>query len=159
VVLQLHGPDCPGGCPGQGCFEALVSGDAIGREGLRLAHEQPESQLGGRLAADQEISGGVVTELAHEGDPLARHVLDEVGGRLGHGLVGLVNTFNPEVIVIGGGAVRGGDMLLEPARAVVAERALEPARDAVRIVAAHYGDEAGMMGAALLAFDRLGGAS
>jgi len=70
-----------------------------------------------------------------------------------------VNTFNPEVIVIGGGAVRGGDMLLEPARAVVAERALEPAREVVRIVPAHYGDEAGMMGAALLALDHLDAAS
>jgi glucokinase len=159
VVLQLHGPDCPGDCPGQGCFEALVSGNAIGREGLRVAKEQPDSQLGQRLAADKEISGGLVTELAHDGDPLAREVLDEVGRRLGYGLVGLVNTFNPEVIVIGGGAVRGGDMLLEPARAVVAERALAPARDVVRIVPAHYGDEAGMMGAALLAFDHLGSGS
>jgi glucokinase len=155
VVLQLHGPDCPGDCPGQGCFEALVSGNAIGREGLRVAEEHPDSQLGRRLSAGLEISGGFVTELAHDGDPLAREVLDEVGRRLGHGLVGLVNTFNPEVIVIGGGAVRGGDMLLEPARAVVAERALEPAREIVRIVPAHYGDEAGMMGAALLAFDHL----
>ena len=109
---QLHGPDCPGDCPGQGCFEALVSGNAIGREGMRAAAEQPDSQLGRRLAADKEISGGVVTELAHGGDPLAREVLDEIGRRLGYGLVGLVNTFNPEVIVIGGGAVRGGDLLL-----------------------------------------------
>jgi glucokinase len=159
VVLQLHGPECPGDCPGQGCFEALVSGNAIGREGLRVANEQPDSQLGQRLAADKEISGGLVTELAHDGDPLAREVLDEVGRRLGYGLVGLVNTFNPEVIVIGGGAVRGGDMLLEPARAVVAERALAPAREVVRILPAHYGDEAGMMGAALLAFDHLGSGS
>jgi glucokinase len=155
VVLQLHGPDCPGDCPGEGCFEALVSGNAIGREGLRVAEEHPDSQLGRRLSEDREISGGLVTELAHDGDPLAREVLDEVGRRLGYGLVGLVNTFNPEVIVIGGGAARGGDMLLEPARAVVAERALEPAREVVRIVPAHYGDEAGMMGAALLAFDHL----
>jgi glucokinase len=157
VVLQLHGPDCPSGCPGRGCFEALVSGNAIGREGLRAAEEHPDSQLGRRLAADREISGGLVTELAHDGDPLAREVLDEIGKRLGHGLVGLVNTFNPEVIVIGGGAVRGGDLLLAPARAVVAERALEPAREVVRIVPAHYGDEAGMMGAAMLAFDQLDG--
>lgn len=155
VVLQLHGPDCPGDCPGQGCFEALVSGNAIGREGQRVAEANPDSQLGRRLAADKEISGGLVTEMAHDGDPLAREVLDEVGRRLGYGLVGLINTFNPELVVIGGGAVRGGDLLLEPARAVVAERALEPAREVARIVPAHYGDEAGMMGAALLALDHL----
>ena len=155
VVLQLHGPDCPGDCPGQGCFEALVSGNAIGREGLRVAQEQPDSQLGRRLAADQEISGGVVTELAHAAIRSRGRCSTRSGNRLGHGLVGLVNTFNPEVIVIGGGAVRAGDLLLDPARAVVAERALAPAREVVRIVAAHYGDEAGMMGAALLAFDHL----
>ena len=156
-VLQLHGPECPGDCPGLGCFEALVSGNAIGREGRRVAGEQPDTALGRRLAAGKEIDGGIVTELAHTGDPLACEVLTEIGTRLGFGLVGLVNTFNPEVIVIGGGAARGGDMLLEPARAVVAARALPPARESVRIEPAHYGDEAGMMGAALMAFELLDG--
>jgi glucokinase len=156
VVLQLHGPECPGDCPGIGCFEALVSGNAIGREGLRVAEAQPDSALGRRLAAEQEISGGIVTEMAHDGDELAREVLGVIGERLGFGLVGLVNTFNPEVIVIGGGAARGGDLLLEPARRVISERALPPAREGLRVLPAHYGDEAGMMGAALMAFEWLG---
>jgi glucokinase len=155
VVLQLHGPECPGDCPGIGCFEALVSGNAIGREGRRVAEDRPDSALGRRLAAEQEISGGIVTEMAHDGDELAREVLGVVGERLGYGLVGLVNTFNPEVIVIGGGAARGGDLLLEPARRVVEERALPPAREGLRILPAHYGDEAGMMGAALMALGSL----
>ena len=155
-VLALHGPECPGACPGIGCFEALVSGNAIGLEGLRRAQADPDSALGRRLAADQEITGGIVTEMAHDGDTGACEVLAEVGERLGFGLVGLVNTFNPEVIVIGGGAVRGGDLLLEPARRVVAEHALPPAREIVRLAPAHYGDEAGMMGAALMALESLG---
>ena len=154
-VLQLHGPECPGACPGIGCFEALVSGIAIGREGLRRADADPDSALGRRLASDQEITGGIVTEMAHDGDPVACEVLAEVGERLGFGLVGLVNTFNPEVIVIGGGAARGGELLLEPARRVIAEHALPPAREAVRLAPAHYGDEAGMMGAALMALESL----
>ena len=155
VVLELHGPECPGDCPGIGCFEALVSGTAIGREGRRVAEAQPDSALGRRLAADQEISGGIVTEMAHDGDEQAREVLGVVGERLGYGLVGLVNTFNPEVIVIGGGAARGGDLLLEPARRVIDERALPPAREGLRVLPAHYGDEAGMMGAALMALESL----
>jgi glucokinase len=155
AVLQLHGPDCPGDCPGRGCFEALVSGNAIGRQGLIVAEAEPDSALGRRLAAGDRIDGGVVTELAHAGDPQARAVMAEIGERLGYGLVGLVNVFNPEVIVIGGGGARGGELLLDPARAVVAERALGPPREGVRIVAAHYGDEAGMMGAALMALDGL----
>jgi glucokinase len=155
TVLQLHGPDCPGACNGIGCFEALVSGNAIGREGERVAAGQPDSAMGRRLAEEGSLTGGIVTELAHAGDEHARDVLAEIGERLGFGLVGLVNTFNPEVIVIGGGAVRAGDLLLEPARRVVAERALEPAREQVRIEPAHFGDEAGMMGAALMALDLL----
>ena len=154
-VLQIHGPDCPGDCPGIGCFEALVSGTAIGREGLRRAEADPDSALGRRLAAEKEITGGIVTEMAHDGDPLACDVLAEIGERLGFGLVGLVNTFNPEVIVIGGGAVRAGELLLEPARKVIAARALPPAREGVRLVPAHFGDEAGMIGAALMALGSL----
>ena len=155
AVLDLHGPDCPGECPGVGCFEALVSGDAIGREGLEIAHEQPDSALGRRHAADKDIDGALVTEMAHDGDPHAREVLTRIGQRLGFGLVGLVNVFNPEVIVIGGGAARGGDLLLEPARAVIANHALPPTREQVRVVPAHFGDEAGMIGAALMALESL----
>jgi len=152
-VLQLHGPECPGDCPGIGCFEALVSGNEIGREGLRVAQSEPDSALGRRLAAEREITGGIVTEMAHDGDPQAREVLREIGERLGFGLVGLVNVFNPEVIVIGGGAARGGDLILEPARAVIAKHALPTTRQGVRVLPAHYGDEAGMMGAALMALE------
>jgi glucokinase len=153
IVLDLHGPDCPSNCPGRGCLEALASGNVIGREGARLARERPETVLGRRLAAGGEVSGGLVTELAHDGDETAQMAVTEVGRRLGAALTGLVNAFNPEVVVIGGGAVAAGEFLLEPARAVVAERALPPAREIVRIVPTHFGDESGMLGAALLALE------
>jgi glucokinase len=153
VVLDLHGPDCPSNCPGRGCLEALVSGNAIGREGARLARERPDTVLGRRLAAGREVSGGLVTELAHDGDETARLAFAEVGRCLGAALTGIVNALNPEVIVIGGGAVAAGEFLLEPARSVVAERALPPAREIVRIVPTHFGDESGMLGAALLALE------
>lgn len=158
IVLDIDGMECPGACPGRGCFETLVSGNAIGREGERIARDQPDTQLGRRLAAGREITGGIVTELAHDGDTAARSALEEVGRRLGYGLVGVVNLFNPQVIVIGGGAVRAGDLLLDPARAVVAERALPPARESLAILPAHFGDESGMIGAALLALDGLASA-
>ena len=66
----------------------------------------------------------------------------------------MVNVFNPEVIVIGGGAVAAGELLLGPAREVVAERALPPVREMVSIVPTEFGDESGMLGAALLALGR-----
>jgi glucokinase len=153
MVIDMHGPDCQGACPGRGCLEVMASGSAIGREGEAAARRSPESGLGRRLAAGREISGGIVTELAHDGDEVAQAVLSEIGRRLGYGLVGVVNVFNPEVIVIGGGAIAAGELLLGPARSVVAERALPPARDAVQIVPTHFGDESGMLGAALMALD------
>jgi len=153
IVVDYDGPDCQGACPGRGCLEVLASGSAIGREAERIAAERPDSALGRRLAAGAEITGAIATELAHEGDAAARDVLAEVGRRLGAGLVTLVNALNPEMIVIGGGAVAAGELLIEPAREVVAERALPPAREVVQIVPAHFGAESGMLGAALLALD------
>jgi glucokinase len=153
IVVDVDGPECQGACPGRGCLEVMASGTAIGREAERLAAERPGSELGRRLAAGSEITGAIATELAHDGDEAALEALAVVGRHLGAGIVSIVNALNPEVVVIGGGAVAAGDLLLDPAREVVAERALPPARDAVRIVPAHFGAESGMLGAALMALD------
>ena len=153
MVVDYDGPECQGACPGRGCLEVMASGTAIGREAERQAGLHPDSVLGRRLAAGAEISGAIATDLAHEGDHAAQAALAEIGRRLGAGLVSLVNALNPQVIVIGGGAVAAGDLLLEPARELVAERALPPSRSAVEIVPAHFGAESGMLGAALLALD------
>jgi glucokinase len=153
IVVDIDGPDCQGACPGRGCLEVLASGTAIGREAERLAAERPDSALGRRLAAGAEITGAIATELAHDGDEAAIEALAVIGRHLGAGLVSIVNALNPEVIVIGGGAVAAGDLLLDPAREVVAERALPPARELVEIVPAHFGAESGMLGAALMALD------
>ena len=103
------------------------------------------------------MTGALVTELAHDGDQASRDVVALIGMRLGVGIANLVNIFNPEVVVVGGGVIAAGEMLLGPARAVVAQRALPPARDAVRIVPAHFGAESGMLGAAALALEGLNG--
>jgi glucokinase len=153
IVVDLDGPDCQGACPGRGCLEVLASGSAIGVAGREAGRAAPDSELGRRAAAGGEISGALVTELAHDGDTVAREALGVVGRRLGAGITSVVNALNPEVVVIGGGAVAAGDLLLDPAREVVAARALPPSRERVRIVTAHFGGESGMLGAALLALD------
>ena len=151
MAVDHDGEDCPGACPGRGCLEVLASGRAIGAAGRRAANAWPGSALG-RLQADgREITGGLVTELAHDGDAQALSVLADVGRRLGAGLTSIVNVFDPEVIVVGGGAVAAGGLLLEPAREVVRTRALPPSAEAVRIVPARFGGESGMLGAALMA--------
>jgi glucokinase len=156
MVVQADGPRCNGNCPNRGCLEAVCSGTALAREARRLAEERPGSGLGEALAAGREISGPLVTDLAHDGDDAAIEAVAVIGRWLGIGVANLVNMLNPDVVVIGGGVIAAGDLLLAPARAVVAERALSPSREHVRIVPARFGAESGMLGAATLAFDGLG---
>ena len=154
MVVDMDGPPCQGGCPNRGCLEAVASGSALGREGERLARERPESALGRADAAGAPVTGALVTELAHDGDAAALEALELIGTRLGVGLSSIVNVFDPEVIVIGGGVIAAGELLLAPARAELARRALAPGRDRVRVAAAAFGEEAGMLGAAVLALER-----
>ena len=156
MVVQADGPRCNGNCPNRGCLESVCSGTALARAARRLAEQRPASGLGQALAAGREISGPLVTELAHDGDRAAIDALADMGRWLGIGVGNLVNMLNPDVVVIGGGVIAAGELLLAPARAVVAERALSPSKEHVRIVAARFGAESGMLGAATLAFDGLG---
>ena len=153
MVVDMDGPPCQGSCPNRGCLEAVASGSALGRDGAAAAAGAPDSALGRALAEGRPMTGALVTELAHDGDAVAAEVVRRVGWALGVGIASLVNIFNPEVVVVGGGVIAAGDLLLEPAREVVATRALSPSRDLVRIVPARFGAESGMLGAAALALD------
>jgi glucokinase len=151
MVIQADGPLCT--CGNRGCLEMLVSGTALGRAAREAAMTLPDSGFGRAQRAGREISGMLATELAHDGDPIAREIVASVGHYLGVGIGNVVNVLNPEVVVVGGGVIAAGELLLAPARAVVAERALAPSRDQVRIVPTRFGDASGMIGAALLAMD------
>jgi glucokinase len=156
MVVDYDGPRCQGNCPSRGCLEALASGSALGRDALAAAREHPGSALGRALAAGRPVTGALVTELAHDGDAVAIGVVRRIGEFLGIGVASLANIFNPSVVVIGGGVIAAGELLLEPAREVLAARALSPSRESARIVSARFGAESGMLGAAALALDGLG---
>jgi glucokinase len=155
VVIDMNGPRCQGNCPNHGCVEAMASGTALAREARRIASEQPDSGLARAAADGRELAGPLVTELAHDGDEAAIGALELIGRRLGVAIASYVNIFNPEVVVVGGGVIGAGELLLGPAREEMLARALPPSRDEVRVVAARFGVEAGMIGAAALAFDGL----
>jgi glucokinase len=150
VVIQADGPPCQGNCPNHGCLEALASGNALGREGKAAAESIPDSALGKLLEAGEKVDGLAVTLAALDGDETAIGVFDLIGGRLGVGCVSFVNIFEPEVVVIGGGVIRAGDLLLDPVRKEVRERALRPMNE-TPILEATLGNDAGMIGAAALA--------
>ena len=155
MVIDQDGPRCQGNCPNNGCLEAVASGTAIGREGMVAAEQEPDSELGRAAAAGEVITGELVTQLALAGDEVSRMVLGQIGRLLGVGLANFVNVFNPEVIVVGGGAMAAGDLLLDPAREEMRARGLRPNRDQVKVLPARFGPEAGMLGAGVLALDEL----
>jgi glucokinase len=153
ITIDLDGPPCQGNCPNNGCLETLASGTALAREGRRIAAEQPDSALGRALTEGRELTGALITELAHDGDAAAVEALALIGRNLGVGIASYLNIFNPDLVVIGGGVIAAGDLLLEPARAEVARRALPTMRDHAKIVPAQFGTEAGLIGAAALALE------
>jgi glucokinase len=155
ITLQIDGPPCFGDCPGRGHLEALASGTATDHLADELAAAHPEGDLGRALAEGRDLDARLAVDLAAAAPGDARTLLEQAGTRLGEGIASLVNVFNPEVVVLGGGFARAGELLFEPARRVVAERALIPARDLVRIVPALLGPEAGLIGAGLVGFEAL----
>ena len=150
VTIQANGPRCS--CGNRGCLEALASGSAIERLAYEVVGEDPDSALG-RLAAERKLIGEDVTRLAQEGDEAAISVLDEAGMWLGIGLAGFVNVFNPEVVAVGGGAAKAGDLILDRTRKETYLRAQSPSRDLVEIKEATLGAKSGVLGAAALARD------
>jgi glucokinase len=156
IVIDAEGPPCQGNCPNRGCVEALASGTAIAREGVVAAEGAPDSALGRALAQGERVDGLRVTDAALAGDSTARGVLELIGRRLGVALSSLANAFDPDVIVIGGGVSRAGDLLTAPARAELAARALPP-MNRTPVAAAELGPDAGMIGAATMAMLELEG--
>ena len=151
VTVQATGPRCA--CGYRGCLEAFASGTAIGRRRAReIANERPDSALG-KLAAERKVLGEDVTDLAREGDEAALFVLEEAGRWLGIGLAGFVNILNPEVVVVGGGAMEAGELILKATRREIHLRSRSPSRERGEVKEATLGPEAGVLGAAALAQD------
>src|SRR3954449_12792678 len=151
MVVEINGRPCQGNCPNWGCLESVASGSALVREASLAVARRPDTALGHALEEGRELTGPLITELATGGDPVASAAIETIGRALGVGIVNLVNIFNPQVVVIGGGVIAAGELLLAPAREVMMERALSPGKESVRVEAARFGPEAGMIGAALFA--------
>jgi glucokinase len=138
IVVRPGGPAC--GCGLNGCLEAIASASAVAR---RYADQRPGEEIG----ADR------VAALAADGDPIAASIWQETVDALADGLLTGVALFDPEVVVIGGGLAEAGDSLLVPLTTALRSRLTfhrEPA-----LYRAALGDEAGCLGAGLLALDTL----
>lgn len=155
MVIEAGGPRCT--CGSFGCFEEMASGRAL----VRLAKEKVTTnkdnlimQLAGNVR--ENITGPMVTEAAQQGDALAIDTFNEIGFWLGIGINNIINIFNPELVVIGGGMAEAGELVMAPVRRIIAERTLAPNKDIAEVVLAELGNQAGTLGAAALVFDEIG---
>jgi len=154
MIIKIGGPVCA--CGKRGCFESMASGTAIARLAQKRLRRGEESIMVG-LAHDKvgDVNAQVVAAAARKGDALALAVIEESAGYLGIGLANLVNLMNPQMIIIGGGVSKMGDMLLRPARKSMKVNGIDLPAQTVRVVRSQLGVDAELTGAALYARDML----
>jgi glucokinase len=156
VGLSLAGPVPTGHhFPQPGSLESLAAGHALDHLGAELAEAEPDSPLGRLRERGRPVTGVDVVDAAQEGDPAAIGVIRTWAERVGIGVANAINTFDPDEVVIGGGAARAGDLLLEPAISVARAYAVPGLGTRTKIRLARYGARAGVLGAAMLAAHEL----
>jgi len=142
VVVQEGGPPCT--CGGRGHLEVLASGPAADRAARDLYGAAGDAHL--------------LIDKAKGGDPRAREALAIIGESLGAAIGSLVNLFDPDLTVVGGGfGAAAGELVLGPAREAARREAIPPADETLRVAPAELGAEAGLVGAALVAYEALDG--
>jgi glucokinase len=156
IAVQADGAPCP--CGSRGCLETFASANGI----FRIASEELDRNSDSTLITEDRraITPEIVYHHAKNGDAVARKILETAGFGLGVGLASLVNMFNPELIVIGGGVAAAWDILMPPALETMKERAFRAMVARVKVVPAQQGNDAGIYGAAYVAWGsvRLGDA-
>lgn len=145
------GPPC--NCGDHGCLESLASGTSIARIAREGLSANPGSALNEWASSRDGVTAESVARAAAEGDDYASRVWSEAMYHLGLGVANVVNVLNPRMVILGGGVTRAGDMLFDPVRRVVSERAMKPLAADVEVVPAANGDLVGLMGAFAVAME------
>ena len=148
LTMDENGPMCT--CGNQGCLEAIAGGRAIAEQAREAARKGMRTQLS-RVTPVENITAHDVAAAACKGDLLAQQILARAGSHIGIAIAGLVNLFNPGMVIIGGGVAQTGDLLLEPIRQAVERRSLPAATRVVRITTAMLERRSSSMGAVIQA--------
>lgn len=155
MTIDVNGPRC--NCGNIGCWETLASGTALAREAVKQITKGVSTSIVNLVDGDMsKIDAKVVFLAAKQGDELAKELISQLAFYFGVGLANLVNIFNPELILIGGGVAKMGDLLLQPAIKVVKERAFSTSAATVEIKPALLGDDSGVLGAVALVLEHSG---
>ena len=147
MPLVAGGEHCT--CGNDGCIEAYCSASALKRDGIRAMKEHPDSILSQKSNGNEDlVDAKFVIDCAKAGDPVANAVFDRYAQYLAYACVSMVHLLDPEVIAFGGGVCLAGDFLFDAIRKHVKKKTFF--RNQAKIVPAVMGNDAGMIGAAML---------
>ena len=138
-------------CGKKGCLETEASGSALYRKFLEKLHNGQSSLLTQQKENEDEITLNDIIDVALQEDILAIELIEEVGNTLGKHVAGLINLFNPELVIIGGTLANAGDYLILPLRSAIKKYSLNLVNKDSSIKISKLGDKAGLLGASLLA--------
>lgn len=147
-IIEMDGEPCS--CGSRGCWEAYASATALIRQTERLMKARPESLMNRWAREHGGVSGKTAFECARLGDAAAMKAVEDYIRYVGTGLVSVINIFQPELVLIGGGISREKEYLLAPVREYVYERDFNKYMRKTRIECASLLNDAGIIGAALL---------
>ena len=151
TVVEPNGRYC--GCGNQGCLEAYAGAKNIVERTIKKIETRRSTILGSTTMDGASLTPRKIAEAAQAGDPIAVEIFAETGRYIGIALTSIAHILNPQIAIIGGGIAEAGEELLfEPIRAELSKRAMDiPAR--MKVVKAHLGNDAGIVGAAMLALE------
>jgi glucokinase len=154
IIIDAFGYRCH--CGNLGCLEAMASGTALAREAaLVVSSRRPTTITELANGRPENASARIVVQAAREGDKIALELMEREGMLVGIGVVNCIHTFNPQVIVLGGGVTNAGDLLFRPVRATVEQRIMPAYQGTYDIVPAALRGTSGALGAAAAALEEL----
>lgn len=149
LTIDENGPLC--NCGNHGCLEAFAGGDAIAKQGQALVKSGKRTLLSSLPL--EKITAQDVAEAARRGDLPAQEILRRSGTFIGIAIAGLINLFNPSIVIIGGGVAQVGDIITVPIRQAVRERAMRASEQSVRIITGMLGRRSLLIGATIQAIN------
>lgn len=149
TTVDYNGPKCS--CGNNGCLEVMASGPAIAKRAIKAIREGEKSSIYKLANYDlNQISAEIVATAANQGDKLGQHIIEDAGGYLGTGVANIINLLNPELVIVGGGVTRAGDLIFKPLKRAVQKRAFSVSAEVAEIIPVSLGKDCTVIGAATL---------
>jgi glucokinase len=154
MIIDFNGPKC--GCGNYGCLEVYASGPAIASMGIKAVVQGLTTSIADLVDGDlNRITPAVIAQAAEQGDEIARDIFEHAGYYLGIAAANMMVSISPQRIILSGGVAKAGNLLIEPLWRTLQERVKVVPLEHTRVVTAALGDQAGVVGAALWAEQRL----